>query len=176
MATNEVNQQNINYEVFVDGNRYLGTASVDLPELNYMTSEIKGAGIAGQIDMPTLGHVENLECTLHWRSIFEKPVDLVTRDAIQLSLRGAMQMYDAGTGVRRALPVRCECRALLAGTTLGKLEPSEQTDTESKLVLDYVKIIIDGVEKFEHDTFNFIHKINGVDILADVRKALGLEG
>lgn len=171
---NMVQIATINYEVFVDGNRALGTASVDLPELNYMTSETKGAGIAGQHDTPIIGHLENLETTLHWRSIFQKPIDLMTRDAVNLSLRGAMERYDAGTGVRRPLSVRIELRALSAGLTLGKLEPAEQTDTETKLTCDVVKIIVDGKEYFEHDVFNFVHKINGVDLLADVRLALGL--
>ena len=48
MGMQDTLEQVINYEVFVDGGRCLGTASVDLPEINYMTQDIKGAGIAGQ--------------------------------------------------------------------------------------------------------------------------------
>lgn len=174
MAVNDVMQQDINYEVFVEGTRYLGTASVDLPEINYMTSEIKGAGVAGQIDMPTLGHLENMELTLHWRSIFERPVNLLQQNAVMLSLRGAMQKYDAATGVLRPLPVRIDARCLTAGLTLGKLEPSEQTDTETKFTIDYLKITVNGVKEFEHDKFNFIHEIEGYDYLSATRAALGL--
>ena len=174
MAVNDVMEQNINYEVYVEGNRYLGTASVDLPEINYMTNEIKGAGVAGQIDVPTLGHVENIEITLHWRSIFERPLDLMKQDAVMLSLRGAMMKYDAATGVTKPLPVRIDCRCLAAGLTLGKLEPSEQTDTESKFNLDYIKITVDGSKKFEHDKFNYIHEVGGYDYLSATRSALGL--
>lgn len=172
---NLVQQMTINYEVFVDGNRFLGTASVDLPELNYMTSETKGAGIAGTHEAPVLGHMESFEATLHWRTIHQKPIDLLTRDALQISLRGAMQKYDAATGVRSVLPVRIELRALTGGTELGKLEPGEQTETTTKLNCDRVLIVIDNKECFEHDFYNFVHKINGVDLLGDVRIALGLE-
>ena len=172
---NIVNQQTINYEVFVDGTRRLGTASVDLPELNPLTNDIKGAGVAGQMTVPTLGHMDNMEVTLHWRSISEHPAYLGGTDAYMLSLRAAEQIYDAGTGQRRPMPIKIDLRALNAGQTLGKLEPSEQTDTESKLNCDWVRVTVDGVETFEHDVFNFIHKVRGVDILADVRKAMGLE-
>ena len=174
MAINDVMQQNINYEVYVDGSRYLGTSSVDLSEINYMTNEIKGAGIAGQIDMPTLSHIENLEITLHWRSIFERPTYLLGQNSFMLSLRGAMQKYDAATGVLKVLPVRIDVRGLTTGANLGKLEPAEQTDTESKFNLDYIKIMVDNVKIFEHDKFNFIHEVEGVDYLRDVRIALGL--
>lgn len=174
MAVNDVMQQNINYEVYVDGNRYLGTASVDLPEINYMTNEIKGAGIAGQIDMPTRSHLENLELTLHWRSIFERPTYLLSQDTFMMSLRGAMQKYDAATGVLKVVPVRIDVRALTTGSTLGKLEPGEQTDTESKFNIDYIKITVDGAKLFEHDKFNYIHEVNGTDFLSAVRTALGL--
>lgn len=174
MAINNVIEQTINYEVYAEGNRYLGTASVDLPEFNYLSNEIKGAGVAGQIDVPTLGHIENLEITLHWRSIFERPLYLLDQDAVMLSLRGAMQQYDAATGTHKVVPLRIDVRALSSGATLGKLEPSEQTDTESKFNLDYIKISVNGSAIVEHDKFNYVHVVNGRDIMKDVRSALGL--
>lgn len=174
MAVNDVMQQAINYEVYVEGNRYLGTASVDLPELTYLTNEIKGAGVAGSIEVPTLAHLDNAEVTLHWRSIFERPTGLMAQNAIMMSLRGAMQKYDAATGELKPLPVRIDVRCLAAGLTLGKLEPSEQTDTESKFNVDYIKITIDGSKEFEHDKFNYIHEVEGYDYLSATRAALGL--
>ena len=98
MAINVQHMQTIAYEVFVEGDRYLGTATVDLPEINAPTAEIKGAGIAGQLDMPTLGQTENMELTLHWRAIFENPVRLLRQRATMLTLRGAIQRYEAATG------------------------------------------------------------------------------
>lgn len=174
MAVNDVIQQTINYEVYTDGDRYLGTASVDLPEVTYMTNEIKGAGIAGQIDMPTLSHIENLEMTLHWRNIFEFPAHLMNQNSFMLSLRGAVQNYDAATGVQNVLPVRIDVRCLSLTTTFGKFEPGEQSDTETKFNIDYIKITIDDVKRFEHDKFNFVHEVEGTDYLRDVRYALGL--
>lgn len=174
MAYNDVMQQAINYEVFVEGNRALGTASVDLPDVNFLTEEIKGAGIAGQIDVPTLGHTENLEVTFHWRSIFERPARLLGQNAVMVSLRGAMQKYDAATGVTKPLPVRVDVRCLAAGLTLGKLEPSALTDTENKFNLDYIKVTVDGVVVLELDKFNYIFSVDGYDYLSAVRAALGL--
>ncbi len=164
----------INFECYVDGNRYIGSASVDLPEISYLTSETSGAGIAGKIDTPILGHTENLEVTLHWRTIFANPIQLLDNDGVMLTLRGAMQEYDASNGKQKVLAVKITLRAMAAGMTLGKLEPGEQTDTESKLNCDYIKIEIDGVRYFEHDTFNFVHYVKSRDLLKEVKTALGL--
>lgn len=174
MPETNVIQQTTNYEVYVEGNRHLGSASVDLPEFNYMTNEQKGSGIAGTIEVPTRGHVEDLEVTIHWRNIFERPVDLTAQDAVLISFRSAVQVYDAAKGITKISAVRVDVRALSAGITLGKLEPSEQSDTESKFKIDYISVMVDGVEILEHDKFNFVHKVNGVDMLADVRAALGI--
>lgn len=174
MAINDVMAQTINYEVYVDGDRYLGTASVDNPELNYLTTEISGAGIGGKIEIPTLGHTENMEITLHWRSIFENPLKLQKQAAFMMSCRGAMQKYDAATGELKVLPVRIDARCLPTSLNLGKLEPAETTDTESKFVIDYISIKLDGSKIYEHDKFNYVHEVDGQDYMAAVRAALGL--
>ena len=174
MNVNEVVQQNINYEVFADGNRYLGTASVDLPNLSYITEEITGAGVAGKMDMPTLSHIENLEMTLHWRSIFERPMRLLAQDAYILDLRAAIQSYDAGNGALRPVQVRILTRGHAVESTLGTLEPASNTETESKFHLDYIEITVDGVQLFLHDKFNFRHVVAGKDFMAQVRSCLGI--
>lgn len=174
MSYHAVQEANINYEVYADGDRALGTASVDLPDIEFIKEEISGAGIAGKIDVGILGHIENLETTLHWRTIFEKPLYLMKQRTVMLSLRGAMQQYNAATGVRRAVPVRIDLRVAPSSLNLGSLEPAAQTDTESAFTADYIKITVDGATVFEHDKFNYIFVVDMVDILAEVRDALGL--
>ena len=174
MAILNIPEQLINYEIYCEGNRYLGTVTIDLPEVNYLTNEISGAGIGGKIDVPTLGLTESMSLTLHWRHIFERPLWLLDQDAVMLSLRGAMQSYDAASGENKVTALRIDVRALSSGATLGKLEPGEQTDTESKFNIDYISIKVDGTEIFQKDLFNFVHVVNGRDHLTAVRSALGL--
>lgn len=47
-------------------------------------------------------------------------------------------------------------------------------DSKTTLEVTYIKVTIDGVRKVEIDKLNYIHFVDGVDYLADVRKALGL--
>ena len=52
----------INYKCYIDG-EMSPTALVDaeLPDIQFMSETISGAGIAGEIDSPTLGHFQNME-------------------------------------------------------------------------------------------------------------------
>ena len=54
-TTNIVRDKLINYEVFVAGSRKLGTADVTLSSIEYKTTTLSGAGIGGEIEMPTPG-------------------------------------------------------------------------------------------------------------------------
>ncbi len=171
---NGIPEQLVDYEVFAEGDRFLGSATIDLPEIKYLDNEISGAGIAGKISVPTVGLTDNMETTIHWRHIFERPLWLLDQDAVMLSFRGAEQTYDAATGENKFTALRVDVRALSSGAALGKLEPSEQTETESKFNIDFISIKVDDVELFVHDKFNFVHVVNGRDHLAAVRTALGL--
>ena len=49
-------QKLINCRVYNNGTDLIGIADVDLPKLEPMTDTVKGAGVAGEIDDPVLGH------------------------------------------------------------------------------------------------------------------------
>ena len=173
MAINEEIAQVANFAVYAEGNRQIGLASVELGELNLESQEIKGSGIAGTIDLPTMGHFENIEVKLTWRSLYENPVKLLAQRAVMLSLRGAIERYDAATGELKILPVRIDVRSIPKGLNLGKFEPSELMESESTFHADYLKITIDGVVRLELDKFNFVANVDGTDYLTAVRSALG---
>lgn len=164
-----------NFEVYLEGNRLIGLATVDLSELEYLSTDIKGNGIAGEFSVPTRGHLNNLTVTLHWRILYEDSLQFLSQGAgHNFSLRGAWEKYDAATGVRSVHALRVDMRGHTSKLTMGKWEPGETSDTELELTLDYINVICDGEDVFTHDKFNFIHTVNGVDYLADVRTALGL--
>ena len=174
MAINEVRDKLVNYEVFIAGDRKLGMADVTLPEIGYKTDTLSGAGIGGEIDMPTLGQTESMELQINWRTINGDVTELLKQEAHDLELRGANQHYDAGTGKFRVQPVKINVRGVPKSGNLGKFEPSAKSDAGTTLELLYLKVTIDGEKKVEIDKLNYIHYVNGTDYLADVRTALGL--
>lgn len=70
MATgNKVPERLINFRVYNDGNDLLGVANVDLPSIEAMSDTVSGAGIAGEVESPILGHFGSMTATFTWRTI-----------------------------------------------------------------------------------------------------------
>lgn len=164
----------INYEVFKEGERKLGTADVSLPDIEYKSDTMKGAGIAGEVEMPTMGQTGPMPVTINWRTLNEDVTDLLGFKAHSLDFRGAQQHYNAGTSEFTVQAVRVTVRAFPKKMAAGKFEGSNKTDSSNEMECVYLKIEIDGVKKIEIDKLNYVHYVNGVDYLEAVRTALGI--
>ena len=77
MAGNNVTERLVNFRVYNEGNDLLGVATVDLPELSSMSDTVSGAGIAGEVESPVLGHFGSMETTLTWRTIEPAAMELM---------------------------------------------------------------------------------------------------
>lgn len=164
-----------NYEVYIDGTRLLGTASIDLPDIQFQTIETKGNGIAGTIDLSTPGNTDSFEITLNWRSI-HTDLSMLSRPIGQdLILYGALHQYNQSTGAIRASQVKISFRGIAKQLTLGTFEPSANTDSKSVFEIVRLKVEVDGEEAVLIDKLNYTFKLNGTDFYADVRRALGLD-
>lgn len=164
----------INFRVYQDGDDLIGIADVTLPTLESMTETVKGAGIAGEIDSPVLGHYSSMELELNWRTIEDTNVLLASPKGVQLDLRGAQQVYDSSAATYVVVPVKVVVSGVPKSTELGKLDVGTTSDTKNTIEVNYIKITIDGSEVLEVDKFNYICSIGGTDYLSEVREALGL--
>ncbi len=171
---NPVPEKLINFRVYLDGTDLLGIADCELPDLEWMTETISGAGIAGEVDSPVLGHFQSMVLRLKWRVMTENAAVLAKSKAHQLDLRGAIQQYDAGAGEYKNYPLKVVVKAVPKKVGIGKLEVGKPQDNESEFEVNYLKVWVDGKEKIEIDKYNFIAMVDGEDYLADVRSNLGL--
>lgn len=171
---NQVPERLINFRVYNDGNDLLGVATVDLPELESMSDTVSGAGIAGEVESPVLGHYGSMTTTFSWRTIEKKAMELCKQKAHAVEVRGSQQIYDAANGTYSTVPVRCSMRIVPKNVTLGTFEPGATTDTEQEFEVLYVKLYVDGKAVAEIDKYNFVVKFGDEDMLASVRKDLGL--
>ena len=169
-----VNETNINFEVFDGGNRLLGMASVDLPEISFKTSDVSGGGIAGELSVPVTGATESLELNLKWRTLYKDAVKYLRHNVVNLSARAALQNYDSSKGEVKISPLRIDFRGRVKGVGLGSLKPAEQMESETKIECDYLKIKVDGNTTCEIDKYGYVYSVNSVDFMSDVRHALGL--
>lgn len=196
--------QTINYEAYDEGQRFLGHASIDLPEMTYMAQDISGAGIAGTVNLPSRWITESLTLTAHWRSMTQYTFHLAEQDNHDVTFYGAINGYNSGesgvaganlsetrsryttngvheaptdfrgAGQIRAVPIKIMTRLLPKKVTFGKFQVNEMMESESEFELTYMKVWVDNEEMLELDKFNYTLTINGVSYADDVRSALGL--
>lgn len=164
----------ISFRVYEDGNDYIGVADVELPELEAMTDTVKGAGIAGEIDTPVLGHYSSMEMTLNWRTLEKENVRMGGFKSRTFDLRGAIQTKDSKTGGITVRKAKIVVQGMPKKISLGKLDTGSAMDTSTTLEVNYLKVSIDGETYLELDKYNYICIVDGVDYLSVVREALGL--
>lgn len=170
----EVSERNTDFSVFRNGTEFFGVAGADLPSLESMTDTLSGAGIAGEVDSPSMGQYGSMTLTLNWRTVVASLLALAAPMAHMLDLRGSQQTYDAANGVWRAVPVKHTVKVLPKNTALGSLGKNASTESSNEFEVVYIKTWVDGKEVLELDKYNYIFKINGKDYLAEMRKNLAL--
>lgn len=164
----------INFKVYRDGVDMLGIAEGTLPNLEAMTHEIKGAGLAGVVDKPVLGHFNSMTLSLTWRSV-TGDISILNRPvAHELDLYHSLQRYDAGLGEVKTEQLHVFCKAIPKTFTTGNLVVGDGMGTQMEFELPYLKIWLGEKERAELDKFNYIYKIDGVDYLASVRSDLAM--
>lgn len=163
----------INFAVYEGANEYYGMAEVALPEVATKTEEITGAGIAGAFSGPYAGHVEPMTLTLNFRSVTEAAIKLMEPRTHQIELRAAQQKWNSVSGKNEVDKIKYVLSVVPLKYAPGKVAPSSPADSSGEYSVSYYALFINGQKKFEIDIINFVHEINGVDYLSDVRQALG---
>ena len=173
-GANAVPERLINYRVYSEANDLLGVASVDLPEIAAMTDTVSGAGIAGEVDSPVLGHFQSMSLTLNWRTIEKAAAQLAAQKAHAIELRGSQQTYDAANGVLGSVPVKVTLRVIPKTWGLGSFNVGSAVDGSSEFEVLYIKVTVAGEELVEIDKYNYVCRFGNTDALASVRSDLGL--
>jgi P2 family phage contractile tail tube protein len=174
-GSNNVPERLVNFRVYYAGAvDLLGIATVDLPELEAMSDTVSGAGIAGEVESPILGHFGSMTTTFSWRTIENSAMVLCQQKAHPVEIRGSQQVYDAASGVYKTVPVRVAMRIVPKTVTFGTFEPGATTDTEQEFEVLYLSVMVNNIQVCEIDKLNYVAMIGGQDALAGVRKDLGL--
>lgn len=163
------------YEAYLDGYLLLGTTEANLGSINVITSEIKGAGIAGSIDLPVFGLFQSMTLSLNWQSVTLDQCKLMEQKTHHLELWAAVQEVDRNTGQFKTIQHKHIFKVTPKNFTPGKLVSGETQDRSSEFEILYYKEQCDSKTLMEIDKLNFICNINGKDTLKNVRKAIGRE-
>lgn len=170
----QVPEKLINFRVYKDGTDLIGVADVSMPSFDAVTDTVKGAGLAGEIDSPVIGHFKSMEVQLNWRTVTKDNSFLAKPESVHLDLRGAQQVYDSSTGKFKTSRLKVVVRGVPKKFEMGKLDMGASVGSSNTLEVNYIKVTLDDKDVIELDKFNYIYKVDGEDWLADVREALGL--
>lgn len=161
-----------NFALFVDGVSYAGEISeVTLPKLTRMTEDYRAGGMRGPIKSE-MG-MEAIE--LQWkaagyiRSLLEQ-WGVTTTGGVLLRFAGALQADDA-TGIDSLEVV---VRGFHSEIDFGTAKAGDPTEIQITSALSYYRISLNGQPIIEIDLPNLVEIINGQDLMADTRAAIGL--
>lgn len=168
-----IDQTVINFMIYEDATEYYGLAKVTFPDIKNLTTSISGAGISGNYDAVTLGHIEAMSMTLNFRTVTDSAFRLAEPRRHTLDIRVPQQSENTSNGELVVSHVKHVVVLTPKKLGLGTAAPSAAADVSGEYSVSYFATYLDGVKKVEIDPFNFIYFINGKDYLADVRKALG---
>ena len=163
----------INFAVYEDSVEYVGMAGVTLPNLAAIVQTLSGAGIAGNVEVPVLGHYDVMSLTLNFRTTTEHSVRLSEPRRHNIDLRMAQQIEDTVAGEVKVQSIKPVLVVVPKTDTGGTVAPAAPTNGSGEYSVRYWATYIDGAKVREIDPLNFICEVNGVDYLADVRKAIG---
>ena len=169
----KVDELVINYALYEDATEYMGTTEVTLPDLEYLSEEMNGAGIAGNVEEIIIGHLNAMTTTLNFRTVTNAAVKLMEPRVHKIDLRVAQQQMNMRTSETGVMSVKHIMKIKPKKTALGKVAAASTADVSGEYAVSYYAMYLDGKKATEIDPLNFICTINGKDYLADVRKALG---
>ena len=170
---NIVPEKSNNFTVYVDREEQSGIAEGSFPNVSSMTSEIRGAGIAGVIESPGLGHMQSITVELTWRVITDKFLDLLKPGGHELDMYAEHMSFDAGRGEYVSRSINVYMKAVTKEYELGRLVVNDSAETKTTHEVYYMKLFVDGREELEIDKYNFIYRVRGTDYLSETRRALG---
>lgn len=168
-------EQTVAYRVYHQGKDLIGTATIEAPQIQYMTETLSGSGIAGEIENPTIGMTQPLTCKLTFTALNSEIYNIL--DWTQTALYecyAALQVSDDATSVRSSIPERINMLGRTKSFSLGSREQGKKHGNEVELELIRLETYLDGAEKLLIDKLNFIHRVNGKDLLRTVRSQIGL--
>jgi hypothetical protein len=160
-----------NINCFVDGWGMAGNVSeLTPPKLAIKTDEHRAGGMDAAVDID-MG-MEKMEAGFTLTKYCPDTLKLFglgDGNTVPLVFRAATQSDDGDV-----TPVRIVMRGMLKEVDKGTWKPGEKATLAFKMNVRYYKEEVDGEVIHEIDIDNFVRIINGVDVLADMRDALGI--
>lgn len=160
---------------YVDGRDWLGKGEIKIPPIEHDMEEIKNMAISGGIELPKVGRLKPIKGEVKLTAVDKDAyaVALNPRQAVMIEARGVIQRYNEQTGMIEDVPAIVKMRAFFSKVETGSWKAEEGDEPTLEYSAVYMKLVIDGEGVFEYDPVAYKYVVNGVDLLAERRRALG---
>lgn len=148
------------------------TSSYTRPDIEMMSDGVTGAGIMGEIDLPTLGQIDSMEFELTLNKTNERSIAMFSPGAHTMETRWVTNVLNSATGASTVQANKEIIKYIPKSLSMGDIENNETNEaTLTGEVLTY-QYIIAGKTVIKIDKLNNVFIVNGVDYAAAIRKAL----
>lgn len=148
------------------------TTTYKRPEIETLTDGFTGAGIMGEIDLPTLGQLGAMEGELGFNKTNTKMIDLFTPKAHTLEVRWVTNVLNTATGNISVQSNKEIIKILPKKIDLGEIENNEANESSMTYEILSYQYIIEGKTVIKIDKLNNVFIINGVDYSEKIRNLL----
>ncbi len=169
-----MNERLTGLRIYSDTGTLYGVADATLPNIEAKTETLTGAGIAGDIDTPSIGLFGSMTLSLNWRTVEKEAAELMKAGTQTLEIRGNIQSFNQQLGTYEQHGLKIFVKGLAKKLEGGKAEVGATMDIPQEFEVIYYKKSLNGEELIEIDKFNYVYKVNGVDQLKQVRENLGI--
>ena len=148
-----------------------GTVTVELPAFELMTNSFKGAGVAGEVNVPAPGMMSAQTATIKVPIIYgaiTKYMELGTTRI--LDLRNEIIVLNKDTHAAEKVPNRWVLKGPLSQANPGSVEQGAAGESSIVMQVYYVHHWIDGIDVLEWDVFKGIHTVNRYDLFEIIRR------
>ncbi|MBQ9228999.1 MAG: phage major tail tube protein [Eubacterium sp.] len=155
-------------------NKLIGvTGEVTLPEIEFLTETLSGLGTLGEIDAVAIGHTSALEQEVPFTNLYNDIFKLMkVKDGVHIVLRQSLQVKDSSTGATQFVPIRIVMKGSFKKFTVGNAKKGGLGEPSVTFGITYILIEINKKNKFELDKYNNVFKIDGQDMLADIKSQI----
>lgn len=159
------------FNVYQGGKKLIGiSGEVTLPEVTYLTDSLEGAGVGGNMDLPIIGLVDDMEAEIPFMSLVDDVFSMMDpTEPADVSLNGSIQGTNRETGKVDYISLSVAFRGIVKKFAPGTVKAGGKMGSSVTLGLSYYKIVLNGKTQLEIDKLNEVFIVNGHDVIEKVR-------
>ncbi len=153
--------------------QFVGLADIVNPKLMFEKDTLKGAGIAGSLNLPVAGNMQPMTMDLTWHTPTVESFNLFNGVSASIRCMASIQLFDTASGQFIEYALEENAKVLCDEYDLGKFDNSTKASNVLRFSVIYLALYFNNVKFWEIDPFANVVFINGQDLNANTRSIVG---